>query len=170
MLLKVTLSFVLFLPALSAFRSASRRVTRPSSREYCHIFASPIPSPFLIYFSLWLSLVLLKVTISSHFASRHAYIVMLTRVTHLVVTSIVLFPPLSIPTYFAFSPTPFHSYLIWRISTQLDFVIRTHTYKAPLSHCLLFFVCSCIERTKRISRGLVVCVGGCIGDCWRWQE
>ena len=75
---------------------------------------------------------------------------MLTHVMHLVMTSIVLFPPLSILFYFAFSPTLFCSYLIWRISTQLDFVIRTHTYKAPC--CIVcFFVCSCIEWTKHIN-------------------
>ena len=67
---------------------------------------------------------------------------------HLVITSIVLFPPLSILAYFTFNPTSFHSYLIWRISTQLDFVIRTHTYKAPLLHCLFF--CLLMHRVNKV--------------------
>ena len=117
-LLKVTISFALFLPTLSKFSSVSHLVTCPSSCKSCHNFASLLPFPFLFYFSLWLNLVLLKVTISSfrfvscvlhhtrphHTPSHHQH------------HPIPLFLPFS---YFTFRPTSFCTYLIWHISTSL---------------------------------------------------
>ena len=136
-LLKVTY-LICALPSSSI--CVSCRVTRPSSCGYCHNITLSLPSPFLIYFSLWLSLVLLKVT----FTSRHAYIITLACVTHLVITSIILFPPFSILSYFAFSPTSFCSYLIWRISASLTLWLGP-TYKAP---CCIVFFCLLVHRAN----------------------
>ena len=147
-LLKVTISFVLFLPALSKFHSTSHHITRPSSCEYCHNFASPLPSPFLILFSLWLSLMLLKVIISSfRFAScvhRHACLCHApSRHQHCPISPPFLFSPISLLAQH-------HSIPIWfdTFPPSLTLWLGPIHIKPPC-RIVCFFVCSCIERTKR---------------------
>ena len=171
MLLKVTISFALFLSALSKFSSASCCITRPSSCEYCHNFTSPLPSPFLILFSLWLSLVLLKVTISSfRFAScvhRHA------RLHHTPShhQHRPISPPFSIPSYFAFSPTLFHSYLIGPIHIKplvalFVFCLLVHRANEAHQHYLASEFNSSCDFFLSTTCGWIAFVDQLENSCW----
>ena len=109
---------------------------------------------FLDLFSLWLSFVLLKVTIPlfcsascihCHACPCHAH----SQHQHHPIS------PFSILSYFAFSPTLFHSYLIWHISASLTLWLG-HTYKAPVA---LFVFCLLMHRANEVHQCVIWALG-----------